>query len=510
METVLNAIRRPIFRNVWVSIVQVIVTGVSLFIFYRYLLETIGVAKVGIWSVVLATASATRIGELGLSGSAVKFVAKYLVRGDMQEVGNVIQTAVISTAILLGTILVAGFPFFRWLLPYIMPADALPEAMIILPWALISLWLMAVAGVFHSGLDGCQRIDLRGGLLIGSSLLSLLFAVLLVPRYGLAGLAYGQVIQAALMLAVSWLLLRRELPVLPPVPWRWSKARFGEMLAYGVNFQVASIGGMLFEPITKALLSKFGGLSMTGYYEMANRMVYQFRTLLVSANQVLVPVIAGLIETSPERVVNVYRESYRLMFYLSVPLFFGILAAAPVISRVWIGYYEDTFVIFTMILAVAWFFNLLIYPAYFTNQGTGQLLWNTVTHVAVGVLNLIFGLILGTLYGGMGVVAACALALIAGGSLVVIFYHRDHRIPMRELVPQDSPLLFLAVAVGAAACLSSYYIYFKQWSHLLADALCLMIFILIAGPACWFHPMRHRLLRWIAPGTRSKQIQDTI
>jgi hypothetical protein len=50
---------------------------------------------------------------------------------------------------------------------------------------------------------------------------------------------------------------------------------------------------MLIDPVIKALLVKFGGLSPVAYYEMAQRMVMQFRSLLVSAAQVMVPMVAN-------------------------------------------------------------------------------------------------------------------------------------------------------------------------------------------------------------------------
>ena len=67
------------------TIAQVVVSSVILFFLYRYLLNTIGVAKLGVWSVVMAAASASRMSELGLSGSVVKFVAKYKAHSDMTE-----------------------------------------------------------------------------------------------------------------------------------------------------------------------------------------------------------------------------------------------------------------------------------------------------------------------------------------------------------------------------------------------------------------------------------------
>jgi O-antigen/teichoic acid export membrane protein len=481
------------------AVAQVIVSGVILFFLYRYILNTIGVAKLGIWSVVLATASASRMSELGLSGSVVKFVAQYRARSDISNASEVIQTAAISTAILLGIMLGFLFPFFSWLLKFVLPASAIIDGLAILPYALISLWFIAVAGVFQSGLDGCQRIDLRSWILMGGSVFYLLLTVLLVPDFGLIGLALGQVLQTGIILVMSWMLLRHELKILPLIPRRWSNKLFREMIGYGANFQIVSIVGMLFEPITKGLLSKFGGLVMVGYYEMASRMILQFRTVIVSANQVLVPVIARLQETTPDSIRNIYKESYRLIVYLSGPLFFGIAAATPVASELWIGAYENTFVIFAMILTMAWFLNILISPAYFANMGTGQLLWNTVGHVVIGILNLILGVVLGLLFGGIGVVLGWAMALVIGSGLILLSYNSKHHLPLEDILPKESRGLLLACAMGSVMGLLLYYNFYRQWACPLAGVLCITIYVIIMVPFCWIHPMKGLLVKWLMP-----------
>jgi hypothetical protein len=58
--------KRQTFTNAGTSIVQVILSGVILFVLYRFLLITIGVEQLGIWSIVLATTTVTHISNLGL------------------------------------------------------------------------------------------------------------------------------------------------------------------------------------------------------------------------------------------------------------------------------------------------------------------------------------------------------------------------------------------------------------------------------------------------------------
>ncbi|MCI0564878.1 MAG: oligosaccharide flippase family protein, partial [Nitrososphaera sp.] len=346
--------KRQVLRNAASSVIQVLTISAVLFILYGFLLHTIGVERLGVWSVVLAGASIASIANLGFSASVVKFVAKYAARRQEQTVVDVIQTAAISLSILVGLLLTVVYPFAGWLLTVVVPSEGVTEALVILPYGLISVWIMIIASVFQAGLDGRQRIDLRSMLLIAGAIFHLILCFVLVPAYGLVGLAYAQVAQAAALLIATWLMLRRVIGELPVVPYRWNPSLFREMVGYGLNLQAVSISQLLYDPITKSLLTKFGGLAVTGFYELASRMILQLRALLVSANQVLVPTIADLQERDPQIIQTVYKESYMLLFYISVPLFSIIIALTPVISQLWIGEYENTFVIFSILLALGW------------------------------------------------------------------------------------------------------------------------------------------------------------
>lgn len=448
----------------------------------------------GIWSVVLATTSAARISEIGLTGSVVKFVAKYAALDDVRKVNEVIQTAVLSLALVSGMILGLVYLPSLWVLRYVLPLQAMPMASEILPFALISLWLSTIGGVLQSGLDGCQRTDLRALFNIINSVLTLLLAVIFVPRYGLLGLAYTQVALAGLLLLLGWAYLKSELTSLPVVPCHWKHSIFKEMLGYGISFQLIGFISMLFDPVTKGLLSKFGGLSMVTYFEMASRMVTQFRGLLTAPNQVLVPVIATLHERDIDRIQTVYRDSYRLQVYLSLPLYAGILSASPWVSRLWIGYYQPAFVMFSLLVTIGYLVNSLINPAYFCNLGTGQLRWNTLGNVAIGVLNTVLGVGFGIVFGGTGVVIGWILALSLGSFVVLIAFHHDHRISYRKIFPTENAWLMASCIVGILISWLSYCYLQSTFATLWIALVCSLAFLASIFLPGWRHPMRTRLL----------------
>jgi len=492
--------KKTILRNATMTLVQVLLSGAILFLLYRYLLKNIGVELLGVWSVVLATTMAAKIGEMGFSGSVVKFVAKYMARRDSKKVSEIIETAVISVAITNGVITVLAYIPLRILLKYILPSKGLEAALTVFPYALISLWMNAVAGVFQSGLDGCQRIDLRSILLIGGGAFYFFAVILLVPDYGFIGLAYAQVMQASVLTFVGWLLLKRELSFLQAVPLRWFRSAFTEMWTYSVNFQVNSIMTVLYDPITKALLSNFGGLAMVGYYEMANRMVLQLRAGIVSANQVLVPTIAGLMENSPERLRFVYYENYRLLLYLSLPYFAAIMMSVPLISDLWIGHYESIFVMFSILLTIGWFLNLMAGPSYFANLGTGRLRWNTASHISIAMLNIILGVALGSAFGGIGVVIAWTISLILGSAVVIVSYHVENHIAFCILFPGETSRLAIASACGMLFGLLIYGKFNGVISISWLVPSCMVVFFAMVIPFFWMHPMTKRMKEWIALG----------
>lgn len=477
--------------------VQIVLSGGMLFALYYFLLREIGPSQLGIWSIVLATSSAVRLSELGLSGGVVRFVAKYIARQDSVSAAGVVQTAAVSIAVIFATILVLIYPMIGSILRYFIPLESHSQGMSLLPFAFVSLWLGSIGGIFTSGLDGVLRTDIRSYLMTGGTAIHLVLVFLLVPTHGLLALGYAQVIQSTFVLVLSWFKLRREIPSLPPFPYRWNRRLFKEMFKYGLNIQAASVAQMLFDPTTKMLLSKFGGLDSVAFFEMANRMVTQFRSLVVSANQVMVPVFSTMYEETPERISSVYRKSYGLLSFVALPVFSGIVAMTPIVSELWIGDYQYLFVNFSLILAVGWFSNTLNAPAYFSNMGTGHLNWNTVAHIVIGALNMILGLLFGYYFGAIGVVFGFVVALVLGSAIVIVNYHMKNGISLHELFPRMHRLFFLA-SILVPVCTWYLYKFMEVRSGLAISSLtCLFLVVFTFGSLAWSHPLRNKIMSHI-------------
>lgn len=469
-----------------------LISGVVFFVLYRYLYDRLGVEQIGVWSLVFAATSVSRIGDLGLSAGVVRFVAQALGRGDTERAANVVQTVALTLGVFMAALLAIGYPLFVLALNYFIPAHSVPVALSILPYALMSLWVMIIVSVFSGGLDGCMRMDLRS-LLMGLSHLAYLgFAMLLVPKYGLEGVAIAQLIQSIGLMTLMWWVLRRQMKDLPLIPVHWKLAVLKEMFGYGVNFQIITVINMLFDPVVKALMSKFGGLEALGYYEMANRLILQGRALIVEASRVMVPAVAALQGHDAEKAKQLFITSYQLTFYVAV-LFYGVLGVfLPTISILWLGHYQPMFVQFSLLLNLGWFANTLSVPAYFSNLGWGRLRANMINQIIVVLCGFLVGFVLGLNYSGVGVVIGTVIGLIAGTMFLLISHIKQANLHWHTLIiPLDMSKLLM---LGILAAFLANYGRDQQSSIIVVIGIAILcsVSLLLFG---WRNPYRMMLLR---------------
>lgn len=502
--------KRRILTNATSSVIQITVSGLSLLLLYRFLIEAIGVTQLGIWALVLAISSLVQVGNLGLTGSIVKNIADYDALGDKQSIVRAVQTAAIFIALLSLVVIGCAHLGAKYYFDFAMDGQAYQDAVDVLPLALVAFWIFMVTSIYQSGLYGCQRIVQRNGLLVIESISHLLLCIYLAPRYGLFGLAYARVIQNLVTLMASVALLKRYLPELPLFPCSWDQKLFKEMIGYAASFQVIAVLTMLADPVTKAFLGKFGSISMVGYFEMANKLVQQFRAFIMSANQVLVPIFARLNQLEPSRIRALYLASHHLTLYLSF-VGFGLLAiCAPLISIVWVGEYEPFFVWSTVVLCAGWLLNTLSGPAYFASMGTGDMSMNVASQSIIMALNAILSLILGWFFGGRGVVLSWGVALGLGSITLMILFCRTNRIVVGDLLPRPNRIVVsccvagIAVAYliwvnlsGAAEVLLTKFHLSSIGQSIVVGGTIVVVYMGFMIVPLWSHPLPKDVQRWV-------------
>lgn len=435
-------------KNASLSLIQTVFSIFALFFSYRFIVDQLGVEKLGLWALFLSIVSLSRVAELGLSASVVKYVSSSLAHNDKEKACSIIETVTLSVAILVSLLSVSVYYPTLYLVTHILENEFTHNIPYLLALAFVSNWLISMAGVNKGCLDGCQRYDLSTVSVITSTLIFIVAIVKLVPIYGINGLAYAYILQGLSLVILSRLLLKRAINILPVLPHQFSFTTFKEIRSYGLKFQLISFCTMLLDPLTKGMLGRFGDTRMIGYYELANKFITQMRSLLVAMNQVLVPKVSenkakGLLDIG-----NLYKKNYQLVSFTSVYFYTALLCMVPIIEIIWLNQRSSLFELFSIISVGAYFINTLAIPSYMINTGTGDLRSNVISHVFMGLVNLVMGLVLGRYFGGKGVVFAWAIAIIAGSLPIIFPFHKKNKIPLTILAPMAHTIGLILGTIG--------------------------------------------------------------
>lgn len=424
--------------NASTAIFQVVVTALVYFFLYKYLLNHLGEKNLGVWSLILSFTSIANLANLGLTSGLVKFVAESRAIGDKSEIGRLIFTSLASLMVLFGFVSILVLYVFSPFLKFVVEPDYLSLAISIIPYSLASFSISALSGVFTSVLEGYQRNYLRHMIYLFSGMIMYGGTLLLAPTFQLKGVAMAQVGQALFVFVASWLLMNRVDDCNSLSNWRWSKVSFKRLFNYGFKFQAVSIFQLLYEPTTKLLLSKFGGLSVLAHYEMASRLVTQFRAVLVNANQVIIPVVAETALTKPrEELIDLYKRMMRLMVSLAFPLSALVVVVSPMIALIWIGNPSPIFSYSMYVLLLSMMFNIVSGPAYFSAMGEGKLTSLVLVHGLMALLNIMIGVALGYLFEGRGIIMAWGLSLTIGSLVLIVVYQHSLGVKTLELLTRQ-------------------------------------------------------------------------
>lgn len=453
--------RARIARNATYAVAQVVLTGILLLATYWLMMRELTVAQIGLWSLVVGSTMVARLSEIGLGTSVLRFVAGDLAADKPDHAARTVAMATTAATLLVGTLALAAQPFLHSYLLRITPAEMHGSIGVLLPAAILALVLGTAGNVLINAIDGCQRIDLRARLQVSSGVVQLVATWFVLPRWGLDGLGLVQVAQAAFLLCAAAVVLARLLGRPLRDYTGFDRTRLRELMVFGGGYQLSVMVMLLFEPLIRVLLTMYSGLTLTGYFEMASRIVSRFSGVVASAFSALTPHVAAqsLANTnSTEKIRRIYNEVFSLLLLLLLPYFACLAAAMGLLLTVWKGTFDQLFLVVALLQLWAWLGKLLSVPAYMIYLGTGRLRWNIASQVATGLLLIVLGFPLGELFGGAGVLVAGVIALGGGAQLSTIGLLSENAIGIDELASAGNfPGLLLLVGATAAST------YLAQW-----------------------------------------------
>lgn len=410
-------------RNALFSIVEVIVSGLGLFFIYRNVVQELGLSMLGVWSLVLATTAFGRVADVGIAAGLARFVARAIADNDPARAVLYMRTAAIAVAILMGAIaLVVWYPLWR-ALALALDGEDLAIARSILPWAILSFWLLNLKAVLDACLLGAHRADLRAISNIAGMVLQVAASLWLVRDFALFGLAWAQAGQYVLSLLLATIFLKTYAAVGAgqTVTGWFSRPQFRELLGFGIKLQIGTIANLMFEPACKIVLGTVGGTVILGIFEMAYRMVYQVRNVAIMALQTTIPAFATFDGRQPDDLRRLFDKVCRTAAMAGGGLMSVIALTSPLVSWLWLGEINYAFVCLSALLTIGWSINIFAAPAYFLGMADGRVMPNVLGQIVSGIIAPVSVYLIGMSFGPLAAVAGIALGKIPGDLMPAIF-----------------------------------------------------------------------------------------
>lgn len=422
---------KQIINNSIFSVIQIGIVALSAFFLYKYIIQIIGIEKLGLWSLILSVTSLASIGNFGFTGSLVKFSAELAIEKEYKKINAILNTSLIAVslilAILLSIVFFLGFHFIG----FFVEDKWISISQDLLFYSLISLYINIIAGLYFSILEGLNMAYLKSIAFVIATILYVFFAIVFINIYDILGLAYAQIIQTLIFLILGLLLSKKYVQNFNLFYFRWHKELMKKVFTYSINFQAIGLAQMLYDPITKVMLSKFGGLDYVAIFEMASKLVIQIRSISSTIIQNVVPKIVTLNFTyGNEKIFEAYKKINSINLFLSFSTVALIIPFSNIISIFLLGKTDSSFISALIIICLGWLINSLNIPSYMMNLGTGDLKWNVIAHLIIGMLNLVFCWTIGVVFkNGLYIIISWIISLIIGSSLIILEYHLRNKIP---------------------------------------------------------------------------------
>jgi len=419
-----------------------------------YLLSRLGAELFGVWVLIDALVRTIGLMDLGFGTSFVKHVAEYDARGDREGVSGVFSAGMVFyAAVALSIILVAFFGMGSILAFFTIPAGLKESTRAVFVVAIAASLSANFLGVYHSIMNGLQRMGLTNGIMV---LISGCYAagcvIALESGYGIVGLAVNQLLSQWIGIVVSVFAARR---VYPGLKFRLENLRrhVSTLFQYGFNLHVSNIAALVNFYMDKLLVNRFIDASHVAFYEIGSKPPATARSFAVLILSALTPATSEIeVREGRERLYQVFCKVSRFVSVLAFPLFIGAVVISGPLVEAWVGGGYGLSVTAMRVLSVGYLFYSFAGPVTPLVQGMGRPQVQRNAETLSLMLNIVLSVILISRFGFNGAAAGTAIAIAISATYYLSAFHRLMGRPLLPFVAgtylKPAACALLAAVVG--------------------------------------------------------------
>lgn len=419
--------RNKIIRNTLYSFLGRFWTIIVGLILVPYIVNMIGIERFGIWALLSILVGYFALMDFGIGVSFTRFIAEAYTNNRPDEINRIVNSGltfyfIISIPVVYFAFLVQE-PIFILLKidPQLFP-DAIPAY-----YGVIFIFLLStILGGFNSILHGIQRIDITNKIAIVVTIPNVIAMILFLSYgYKLDGLVLATLFSSIFGFILSILYAKNKFPLLRFNPLLFSWRTLKKLLEFGLKMQFAKFADIITFQTDKAFVSYFSGLQAVTYYHLGAQINWRLRDIPMLLLSALLPATSELHTLKDQqKLINVYERGTKYLAVIAIPLLFFLIATAHIIMKVWMGPGYSASAVISQILAVGYFFNILVGVGVIVAAGMNKPNYQFNAAVLTTVVNIFLVIIFGYWFGLYGIAIAISLSIIIGPIYFFIVFNR--------------------------------------------------------------------------------------
>jgi len=422
-----SQLKKNIFSGSFTAAGGIVISIVA----YPLYLHFLGANLYGLWAILAVIIYFSSIGNFGIDEALVKYVAEEYEKKNLEGIIAYASTG-LNLLILNAVLIYVVINLMGKLLQKVLHLNTSYSSIYhnIFPYVILLSIFVLIVNYVNSILKGLGRFDQASYILLAGRILALIISLLFfVNGYRIWGIYWGQLLSFLFVLIVSSLFIFRKIGFYYN-PLKYKKNLLFKLFKFGGAITVSRIISILLEPFIKIIIARFIGLAEVSYFEIANKIVLQIRSLFERGISAIMPEVSRLsasAKNAKTAIAVVMRKINRLNAFVGLITLAILFIVGEYVLKLWLSQdYNVAITIAFRIVILGYFINLVSVPIYYYFMGIGKVKYCFYNHFIQAVLNFVLVIIV-ILFGCINfplVTAAYATSIGISAVVLILIYCR--------------------------------------------------------------------------------------
>lgn len=426
----MSQLRKNIFSGSLAAAGSIITSVIAYPVYLHYL----GAELYGLWAILGVIIYFGSVGNLGIDEALIKYISEQYEKERVEEVISYISTGLnllIINGIILCTVCSLLGNFFAGILN-LKSADIVRFHALFRYIVVLSVFILIV-NYINAILKGLGRFDQASYILLFGRFFGLIIAVLFfINGYRIWGIYMGQFLSFLSIFMLSSFFIYKRIGFYYR-PFVFKKDYIVKLLKFGGTMTVSKILSIMLEPFIKVVIARYIGLAEVAYFEVANKIVLQIRSLFERGISALMPEVSRLavvVNETKANITRIMKKINTMNSLVSTLVFLFLIVFGEPLLKLWLADEFNTVIVFALrIILLGYLVNLFSVPSYYYFMGKGKVKFCFLNHFIQAGLNLIIVTLL-IMFNHISfrfVITSYAFALAFSAFILILFYYHESK-----------------------------------------------------------------------------------